>query len=202
MTVARHQALKESPSQTAGPYVHIGCTPNAVGIEGVFPEDLGAGSPAGPEARGERITLTGCVWDGAGWALRDCMVETWQADASGRYPGQPGADPAVTGFARRAADPDTGEWRIDTVKPGPAPALGGLMAPHLTLWIVARGINLGLHTRCWFDDEDAANAACPVLSRIEQRNRVPTLIAKRTEAGAYRFDIRLQGDRETVFFDV
>jgi len=206
MTFNAPRYLRESPSQTAGPYVHIGCTPNFVGIEGVWAEDLGAGTPAGPGAKGDRISVTGRVVDGAGWPLKDCMIETWQADAGGRHPGEAGSDPAVTGFARRAADPETGEWTVETVKPGRVaapPALGaGLMAPHLTVWIVARGINLGLHTRCLFEDEAEANAACPVLARIEQAPRRATLIARRTGPGAYRFDIRLQGENETVFFDV
>ena len=79
---------------------------------------------------------------------------------------------------------------------------GRLQAPHVTFWIVARGINLGLHTRMYFPDEEAANAEDPVLTRIEHQSRVPTLIAKADGAGTYRFDIRLQGEGETVFFDV
>ncbi len=89
------------------------------------------------------------------------------------------------------------------MKPGRVPMPDGrLQAPHVTVWIVARGINLGLHTRIYFADEAAANAEDPVLARIEHRNRVPTLLAQPQGQGAYRFDIHLQGDRETVFFDV
>jgi protocatechuate 3,4-dioxygenase alpha subunit len=79
------------------------------------------------------------------------------------------------------------------------------MAPHITFWIVARGINIGLHTRLYFGDEDEANAADPILARIEHRVRVPTLIAERSEENGqsvYTFDIRLQGEDETVFFDI
>jgi protocatechuate 3,4-dioxygenase alpha subunit len=82
---------------------------------------------------------------------------------------------------------------------------GRLMAPHITFWIVARGINIGLHTRMYFSDEETANAECPVLSRIAHKGRVPTLIAKRSgENGmaTYTFDIHLQGEKETVFFDI
>jgi protocatechuate 3,4-dioxygenase alpha subunit len=132
--------------------------------------------------------------------LRDALIESWQADAAGMYPGH-GADPAVNGWARLAADFDSGEWRLDTIKPGRVPFLDGRrMAPHIALWIVARGINLGLQTRMYFEDED--NSDCPVLARIEHRDRVQTLMAKRTAPGAYRFDIVLQGDSETVFFDM
>ena len=192
--------LFETPSQTAGPYVHIGCIPSFAGVHGVYPQDLGA-SPVSEGARGDRITITGSIHDGTGWALRDAMFESWQADAQGRFPGQDGADPAVTGFCRFAADGDSGEFTLRTVKPGPVPARGGgLQAPHISLWIVARGINIGLQTRIYFDDED--NSADPLLNRIEQAPRRDTLIAQGTGAGAYRFDIRLQGEGETVFLDL
>ncbi len=187
--------LQETPSQTAGPYVHIGCIPSFAGIDGVYPEDLGKRAIE-DGAKGQVITITGSVHDGTGWALRDAMLEIWQADAAGIYPGQDGADPKVTGFCRFAADMDTGEYTLRTVKPGRA----GGQAPHIALWIAARGINIGLQTRIYFDDED--NSGDPVLSRIEQAPRRETLIAKTTGDGAYRFDIRLQGDGETVFLDM
>jgi len=192
--------LTETASQTAGPYVHIGCIPTFTGIEGVYPEDLGK-SPIRDGAKGQIITITGSVYDGTGWALRDAMMESWQADASGLYPGLPGADPAVPGFCRFAADGKTGEFTLRTVKPGRVPLRqGGHQAPHIAIWIVARGINIGLNTRIYFEDED--NSADPLLARIEQRPRVDTLIAKKTGPGAYRWDIRLQGPGETVFLDM
>jgi protocatechuate 3,4-dioxygenase alpha subunit len=192
--------FRETPSQTAGPYVHIGCIPTFAGLGGIYPEDLGL-APAGSGAQGTPITITGSVCDGTGWALRDALIESWQADAAGRYPGQPGADPEVTGFARFAADKDSGEFTLRTIKPGPVPTRSGAtQAPHISLWIVARGINIGLNTRVYFDDED--NAADPLLARIEQRPRAETLIAKTVAPGAYRFDIRLQGEGETVFLDL
>ncbi|NKX44771.1 protocatechuate 3,4-dioxygenase subunit alpha [Roseicyclus persicicus] len=192
--------LVETASQTAGPYVHIGCIPSFAGLAGVYPEDLGL-SPIAEGAQGEIVTITGAVHDGMGWAMRDAMLESWQADAQGRYPGTPGADPHVSGFCRFAADKDTGEFTLRTVRPG-AVALpdGRRMAPHISLWIVARGINIGLQTRIYFEDED--NSADPLLARIEQRPRVETLIAKKTGEGRFRFDIRLQGAGETVFLDL
>ena len=192
--------LIETPSQTAGPYVHIGCLPSFTGIDGVYPEDLGR-SPVADGAKGQIITITGAIYDGTGWAMRDAMLESWQPDAEGRFAGQEGADPKVSGFCRFATDKDSGEYTLRTVKPG-AVALrdGTVQAPHIALWIVARGINIGLSTRIYFDDED--NSADPLLSRIEQRPRVDTLIAKRNGDGRYRFDIRLQGDGETVFLDL
>ena len=130
------------------------------------------------------------------------MLESWQADATGRYPGQEGADPNVTGFLplRRRR----GQRGIHTAhrQTGARGALrdGRLQAPHVSLWIVGRGINTGLQTRIYFEDED--NSADPLLSRIEQRPRAATLIARRTAPGHYRFDIRLQGEGETVFLDL
>jgi protocatechuate 3,4-dioxygenase alpha subunit len=205
-TLAR---LKESPSQTAGPYVHIGTTPNFIGIGNVYPVDLGA-QPVPAAAQGERIILTGCVFDGAGSVLKDALIEIWQADANGIYPGRGehrgDADPHFPGWFRQPVDAATGVYRFETIKPGRVPFFDGRkMAPHVSFWIVARGINIGLHTRLYFDDEADANAADPLLARIEQRQRAATLIAKRGEAEAkpcYRFDIVLQGENETVFLDI
>ncbi|MEM9580989.1 MAG: protocatechuate 3,4-dioxygenase subunit alpha, partial [Pseudomonadota bacterium] len=100
--------LVETPSQTAGPYVHIGCIPSFAGVDGIYAEDLGK-RPFSEGATGEVITITGSVFDGTGWAIRDAMLESWQADAAGMYPGQAGADPHVTGFCRFAADGTSGE---------------------------------------------------------------------------------------------
>jgi protocatechuate 3,4-dioxygenase, alpha subunit len=197
--------LKESASQTAGPYVHIGCTPNFIGNKGVYDEDLGS-RLVNDKTKGERITVTGRVIDGSGTPLRDAMVEIWQADAAGLY-NSPSeirghADPEFTGWGRQPANSETGTFVFETIKPGRVPFSDGtLQAPHILFWIVARGINMGLHTRMYFGDENAANAEDPVLARIEHKVRVPTLIASR-EGDTYTFDIHLQGDAETVFFDI
>ena len=197
--------LKETASQTAGPYVHIGLTPNFCGIAGVYPNDLGA-SVVNDRTKGERITVAGRVLDGSGTALRDCLIEVWQADAEGIYnsPSETRgpADPNFSGWGRFAVDGETGTFRFEMIKPGRVPFRDGrMMAPHISLWIVARGINIGLHTRMYFSDEEQANAEDPVLARIEHRMRVQTLIAAR-EGSAFTFDIHLQGDHETVFFDI
>ena len=98
---------------------------------------------------------------------------------------------------------ETGEFSFDTVRPGSVPYPDGRrQAPHVTVWIVARGINIGLHTRLYFADEVDANAADPILARIEHRHRVDTLIAKQEGEGVFRFNIHLQGAQETVFFDM
>lgn len=193
-------SLEETPSQTAGPYVHIGLMPTYAGNANYYQEEIGV-SPISGDARGEIIEIVGSVYDGTGWALRDAMMESWQPDASGKFPGQPGADPAVNGLCRFAADATTGEFMLRTVKPGPVMARGGKMqAPHISLWVVARGINIGLQTRIYFEDED--NSQDPLLARIEQKPRVETLIAKKITDGKYRYDIRLQGPGETVFLDI
>ncbi len=198
--------LKESASQTAGPYVHIGCTPNFTGIHGVYDQDLGSGSLVNEQTRGERVTIRGRVIDGAGTPLRDALVEIWQADADGFYnsPSETRgkADPNFFGWARCPGDMETGEFVFKTIKPGRVPFRDGrLMAPHVNFWIVARGINLGLNTRMYFSDETQANAEDPILARIEHKVRVPTLIGKR-DGDTVTFDIYLQGENETIFFDI
>ncbi|QFY63645.1 protocatechuate 3,4-dioxygenase subunit alpha (plasmid) [Rhizobium grahamii] len=197
--------LKETPSQTAGPYVHIGLTPNICDIGGVYETDLGS-VMVNDKTLGERITITGRVLDGAGALVRDAVIEIWQADSAGLY-NSPSemrgtADPNFTGWGRSATRADDGVFSFETIKPGRVPFKDGRkMAPHITVWIVARGINIGLHTRMYFPEEAEANKADPLLLRIEHRERVDTLIASR-EGSTYTFDIRLQGDRETVFLDI
>ena len=185
--------LKETPSQTAGPYVHIGMTPSLEAISGPNVKDLGAGPVPGA---GPRITITGRIFDGSGAPVGDAVVELWQADANGDH---------TSAWGRVACD-GAGTFVFDTVKPGRAVAPDGkLMAPHVTLWIVARGINVGLHTRLYFSDEADANGADFVLNKIMDPRRRQTLIATRSEDGGrvtYTLDIRLQGDNETVFFDI
>ncbi|CDZ46368.1 protocatechuate 3,4-dioxygenase subunit alpha [Neorhizobium galegae] len=198
--------FKESASQTAGPYVHIGCTPNFSGITGVYDTDLGSGPMVNEQTRGERITIRGFIYDGAMTPLKDAMIEIWQADADGYYnsPSETRgkADPNFFGWARQPGDMATGEFAFETIKPGKVPFRDGrLMAPHVTFWVVARGINLGLNTRMYFSDEEEANAADPILSRIEHRVRVPTLIGKR-DGNTVTFNIYLQGENETIFFDI
>jgi protocatechuate 3,4-dioxygenase alpha subunit len=197
--------LKETPSQTAGPYVHIGLMPNFVGIHGAHSDDLG-GQMINEKTKGERIVIEGHVFDGGSEPLRDCVVEIWQADSDGLYPSpsetRGAADPNFSGWGRAAADPQSGLFRFETIKPGRVPYPDGRQqAPHLSLWIVARGINIGLNTRLYFGDEAAANAADPIMLRIEQRSRIETLIAGRS-GDTFTLDIHLQGPDETVFFDI
>lgn len=205
--VQRLDYLKETPSQTAGPYVHIGLAPGAAGFD-IYAQELGW-DIAGPNAKGERIRVEGVVTDGTGSPVKDVMLEVWQANAEGIYahPEQSGeVEEGFRGWGRVITDFETGAWRFDTIKPGAVMGRHGqLMAPHISLWLVARGINVGLNTRLYFSDEAEANAADPVLNVIEWERRRATLIADRhVEDGVvvYRFDIKLQGDDETVFFDI
>lgn len=185
--------LKETPSQTAGPYVHIGLAPAAAGFD-IYDRELGF-DPVPDDVPGERIRITGRVIDGMGAPVKDVLIELWQADAAGLYPGQAGAADGFRGWFRVVPDFETGIFTLDTIRPGAS----GRQAPHLSLWLVARGINVGLQTRMYFPDAD--NAADPVLNLIEQPHRRQSLIAT-GEAGAYHFDIHLQGEKETVFLDV
>ena len=198
--------LKETPSQTAGPYVHIGLAPGAAGFE-TYEQELGW-DITGPNAKGERIRVEGLVIDGTGSPIKDVMLEVWQANADGNY-AHPEGGPVEEGFrgwGRVLTDFETGEWAFETVKPGATKGReGALMAPHISLWIVARGINVGLNTRMYFDDEAVANAKDGVMSLVEWENRRGTLVATRSlrdDQVIYRFDIRVQGDGETVFFDI
>ena len=196
--------LKETPSQTAGPYVHIGLAPGAAGFS-IFRQELGQ-VIAGPDTKGERIRVEGVVLDGTGAPVKDVLLEVWQADSAGIYPHPEDprhaeCSPDFRGWGRIITDFDSGQWVVETVKPGSVMGRNGRrMAPHLNLWIVARGINLGLQTRMYFEDED--NASDPVMTLIEQVDRRQTLLARKLAPGHYRFDIRLQGEGETVFLDV
>ncbi|AHG65639.1 protocatechuate 3,4-dioxygenase subunit alpha [Advenella mimigardefordensis] len=203
------QQLHETPSQTGGPYVHIGLLPEQADIN-VFEYNFD-NQLVTDKTQGQRIRLEGQVFDGLGIPLRDVLVEIWQADANGVYPAKADtqgkvADDAFRGWGRTGADFNTGFWHFDTIKPGSVPGRKGTtQAPHIALVIFARGINIGLHTRVYFDDEAEANAKDPVLNSIEWVRRRDTLIATRQERDGevvYRFDIRIQGEGETVFFDI
>lgn len=202
--------LAETASQTAGPYVHIGLAPDAAGFH-IFEKNF-VPNLVSAETKGQRITIEGRVFDGSGTPVRDVLLELWQANADGRYnhpddrQQSKALDPNFRGWGRTCSDFASGVWRFQTIKPGAVVGRDGrMMAPHLNLWVVARGINIGLNTRMYFADEQAANEQDPVLNLIEWEVRRQTLIAQREVRGdevVYRFDIYLQGDKETVFFDI
>lgn len=188
--------LKQTPSQTAGPFFHYMLTPEQSGYDY---RSLALQKLADETVEGNRVRISGSIIDGQGLPLPDALVELWQADAQGRYAhpadGRP-SNAAFKGFGRCASD-EKGVFAFDTVKPG---AIGDGQAPHVTLIIFARGGQNHLYTRIYFDDEAGANAKDPVLQSVPEDRR-GTLIARKV-AGGYRHDICLQGDSETVFFDV
>ncbi|HTN81791.1 MAG TPA: protocatechuate 3,4-dioxygenase subunit alpha [Acidimicrobiales bacterium] len=190
-----------TPSQTVGPYFTMEVTGEG---ENVL---------TSPETIGQRIRIEGVVLDGDRNHIEDALLELWQANAAGRY-NHPvddredvPLDAAFTGFGRCASDFHTGAFTFLTIKPGPVPhPSGGMQAPHISLIIQARGMLDPTYTRIYFDDEAEANAADPVLATVPEGRRA-TLIARRIDddggsTPTYRFDIRYQGDDETVFFDV
>lgn len=201
----KNTLLEETASQTAGPYVHIGCVPNFAGLQTVTKADLG-NSLNIDAFGGQEITIQGKVYDGDGAPVLDALIEIWQADGFGIYPRR-NTDIAMpsnayTGWGRCASNLETGEFIFKTIKPGKVIFnQDQYQAPHITFWIVARGINIGLQTRMYFAEEAEANKTDPVLSSIKDQSRVQTLIAEETSNGNYRFDIHLQGAQETIFFD-
>ena len=189
--------LRQTPSQTLGPFFAYGLTARQYGYD--F-DQLADGRIAREGTKGARIRVTGQVFDGAGAPIEDAMVEVWQADADGRYPDAAAfADrDAFHGFGRSGTGADPAcRFVFDTIKPGGHDG----QAPHLNVILTMRGLLLHLFTRIYFVDEAAANETDPVLALVPQARR-HTLIARLVEPGLYRFDIRMQGDDETVFFDV
>ncbi|WP_417662333.1 protocatechuate 3,4-dioxygenase subunit alpha [Pseudomonas sp.] len=197
------ELLAETPSQTAGPYVHIGLALAAAGNP-ARPQEIW-NQMAKPEAPGEHILLIGNVHDGNGHLVKDSFLEFWQADDQGRYDSDYDLEKPFNCFGRTATTFETGGWTLNTIKPGVVNNAAGVpMAPHINISLFARGINIHLQTRLYFSDEAEANAVDPVLNLIEQPQRRETLVAQRCEVDgqlAYRFDITIQGEGETVFFD-
>lgn len=189
-----------SPSQTVGPFFHYGLTPGAAYPNVPVSAD---GLVAAKGTPGEHIVVTGRVLDGEGQPVPDAMIEIWQADSDGRYAHpndtRPRASNTFMGFGRSDTGAD-GTFRFETIKPGRVPGPGGRdQAPHLVVAVFGRGMLKQLHTRFYFDDE-GANAEDAILALVPADRR-QTLIAAR-DGHIYRLDIRLQGENETVFFDV
>ena len=183
-----------TPSQTVGPFFHFAL------LEG---DQSKLVSPDHPSA----IRIGGTVYDGAGEVVPDAMLEIWQANAAGRYAHPEDAredlplDENFSGFGRCGTDAE-GRFEFVTIKPGPVPGPDGRpQAPHISISIFARGLLKRLATRIYFPNEEAANATDPVLTSIEDEDLRSTLVARAVEGGL-RFDVYLQGDRQTAFFDV
>jgi protocatechuate 3,4-dioxygenase alpha subunit len=191
--------LRQTPSQTVGPYFAYGLAPEQYGYQQTLTSIAGS-QMADSATEGEHIRVEGQVFDGAGNSISDALVEIWQADAMGRYahPADPrGSNSTFKGFGRcgTGTDPRSRFW-FDTVRPGKVDAD---QAPHLNVIVSMRGMLLHAFTRIYFPDEPA-NATDMVLNAVPAERR-GTLIATRQSSNVYRFDIHMQGDNETVFFD-
>ena len=193
--------LKQTPSQTVGPFFAYGLTPQQYG----YPfSSLAGGTLATPDSDGQRIRIEGRVLDGNGATVPDALIEIWQADARGRYahPADPrGSNTGFHGFGRFGTGTDPQHrFLFDTIKPG---AVDQKQAPHINVIVFMRGLLVHAFTRLYFSDEAAANAADPVLQSVPADRR-STLIAQRDDSQGmtiYRLDIHMQGPQETVFFD-
>jgi protocatechuate 3,4-dioxygenase alpha subunit len=190
-----HARLLQTPSQTVGPFFHQGLI---FGRENVMVDE---------QTRGERIRITGRVLEGDGTPIEDAMVEIWQPDASGIFPhpADPNAaraDPHFRAFGR-ADTAAGGRYTFETVKPGViASGSAARGAPYINVRVFARGLLIHAMTRLYFAEED--NGADPVLRQVPAHRR-HTLLARREDDASgptYVFDVRLQGDDETVFFDL
>jgi protocatechuate 3,4-dioxygenase alpha subunit len=188
-----------TPSQTVGPFYSFALTPETGGS---FSNDLTV-----PAITGQRIRIVGRVTDGDGAPIGDAIIEIWQADPDGRYNhplDQPrGSNTAFTGFGRAPTNP-AGEFSFTTFKPGAVPAAGQgpdgkMQAPHLSVSVFARGFLNRLLTRIYFPDEPA-NGQDPVLALVPAEARASLIATPEPETATYRFDIRVQGEQETVFF--
>jgi len=185
---------RQTPSQTVGPFFG----PSLI--------EVGSEKLVRPETRGDRITIEGRVIDGDGAPVIDAMIEIWQANAEGRYDHieddqEKLLDPAFHGYGRAATDA-LGEYRFETIKPGGVPGTDGvLQAPHINVSIFARGLLKRLCTRIYFPDE-MLNETDLVLITIAPERRATLIASRAPGSSVLRFDIILQGDNETVFFDV
>jgi protocatechuate 3,4-dioxygenase alpha subunit len=200
-----------TPSQTVGPFFAYGLAPKGrcqwdPNGSYAWKETIGDNLIT-PDVTGQKIRIEGRITDGDGAPINDAMIEIWQADSQGRYAHARGEKPRpnakFTGFGRSATDKD-GIYSFDTVKPGAVPGPNGKpQAPHVVVCIFSRGMLRQIYTRLYFSDE-AANGADAILN-VVPADRRGTLIAHKEPGGAvplYRFDIRVQGDNETVFFDI
>jgi protocatechuate 3,4-dioxygenase, alpha subunit len=194
--------LKQTPSQTVGPFFACGLTPEQYGYP--FRALVGS-SLADDDTPGERIRITGRVLDGDGVPVPDALIEIWQADGLGRYahPADPrGSNLRFVGFGRcgTGTDPEN-RFVFDTIKPG---VTGDSQAPHVNVIVFMRGLLTHVYTRIYFADEAEANAADPVLASVEETRRRTLIAAREATPGGivYRLDLHMQGPDETVFFDV
>jgi protocatechuate 3,4-dioxygenase, alpha subunit len=186
--------LGPTPSQTVGPFFH----------DALLDVDRAELIPLHHQ---EAIRIEGIIYDGAGEPVTDAMVEIWQANGAGRYNDPKDdrqelpLDEGFSGFGRSGTDAG-GRFSFVTVKPGPVPGSDGrTQAPHIMVSVFARGLLKRVVTRIYFPDEEEANANDPILSSIEDLGFRRTLVAH-DDGDALRFDIHLQGEDQTAFFEL
>jgi len=185
--------IPATTSQTVGPYY-------AIGLNLLLTPDMAA-----PGVLGERFALEGRVLDSNRKPIPDAVIEIWQANAAGKYAHEEDTQDkplaaAFRGFGRVGTDKD-GVFRLTSIKPGSVPGPNGTMqAPHLVVTVLMRGLMIRLTTRLYFPDEPL-NATDPILNLVPEARRA-TIIAKKAEPGVIHWDVLMQGDDETVFFDV
>ena len=181
----------DTPSQTAGPFLHIGCTPSITGIN-IFKDELGS-TPFKNISLNEEINIKGKIYDGNNDPIIDAMIETWQCDENGKYFN-------YQGFSRRVTDFKTGEYQLKTIRPGNQIKEDGKISPsYILFWIVARGMNRPLITRMYFDENEIKSDV--MFKNLSIQDRLKTLIPYTEDKKNFVFDIHLQGKKETIFFE-
>ena len=181
----------DTPSQTAGPFLHIGCTPSITGIN-IFKDELGS-TPFTDISLNEEINIKGKIYDGNNEPIIDAMIETWQCDENGKYFN-------YQGFSRRVTDFKTGEYQLKTIRPGNQINVDGTIFPsYIIFWIVARGMNSPLITRMYFDENEIKSDL--MFKNFNIQDRLKTLIPYTEDKKNFVFDIHLQGKKETIFFE-
>ena len=188
-------SLPQTPSQTVGPYFAYGLSAAQYGYANT---QIASGQMADDSVPGTRIRISGQVLDADGLPIPDALIELWQADSAGRVPNPRTGNSRFTGFGRfgTGTDPEN-RFIFQTVKPGAV----GEEAPNITVVVFMRGVLTHLYTRLYFPEDAVLHASDPVLQSVPEDRRA-TLIASASGPGDYRFDIRMQGPGETVFFDL
>ena len=188
--------LGQTPSQTVGPFFAYSLTPKQYGYDWT---SLAGPDMADETTSGTPIRIEGKVFDGAGQPVTDALIEIWQADATGQYTRADAGNTPFTGLGRCGTGSDSDAlFHFRTIKPG---SVGTGHAPHVNVIVQMRGLLLHAFTRIYFADEVEANEADPVLITVPEKRR-STLIAQLVSPHIYRFDIHMQGENETVFFDI
>lgn len=191
MRLNRNKFL-DTPSQTAGPFLHIGCTPDLIDIN-IFQENLNKFSFEKKPLK-NFIKIHGKIFDGNDEPIKDAMIETWQCDEHGIFHKHKGFTRVITNF-------NTGKFTIKTVKPGYFKNKNCIKySPHIIFWIVARGMNRPLITKMYFHPQELKKDE--IYEKLEDKDRISTLLPKTHNGNNYEFNIHIQGKKETIFFEI